>query len=107
MHPDLAGSFSFVIGSLFFLATAMVFGSVVSASIWEPFWRAIMAMTQVYFGKKGLELTHKKFMNTIKWDAPPPYGVRFTPATACPINQGVLGSGGDTFPATVFIYVDD
>ena len=34
MHPDLAGSFSFVIGSLFFLATAMVFGLFVSASSW-------------------------------------------------------------------------
>ena len=53
MHPDLDGSFSFVIGSLFFLATSMVFGSVVSASSWEPFWRAIMVVTQVYFGKEG------------------------------------------------------
>ena len=53
MQPGLAGSFSFVIGSLFFLDTAMVFGLVVSASSWEPFWRAIMATTQIYFGKKG------------------------------------------------------
>ena len=59
MHPDLAGSFSFVVGSIFFLATAMVFGLVVSESSWEPFRRAIMAMTHVYFGKKGLEVTHK------------------------------------------------
>ena len=86
MHPDLAGSFSFVIGSIFFLATAMVFGLVVSASSWEPFRRAIMVMTQVYFGKQGLDLTNKHFMAMLKWDAPPPDGIKFTPATACPIN---------------------
>ena len=59
MHPYFSGSLSFVIGSLFFLVTAKVFGSVVSASSWGPFRRAIMAMTQGNFGKKGLEVTHK------------------------------------------------
>ena len=107
MHPDLAGSLRFVIGSFFFLDTAMVFGLVVSASSWEPFRHAIMAMNQVYFVKNGLEVTHKKIMTMLQWDAPPPDGVRFTPATACPINQGVLGACGEPLPTPVFIYVDD
>ena len=64
-------------------------------------------MNQVHFGKKGLEVTHQKFMNMIQWDAPPPNGIRFTPARACPINQGVLGSDGDPLPTPAFIYVDD
>ena len=43
----------------------------------------------------------------IKWHAPPPAGVRLTTAKACPINQGVLGSGGDPLPTPFFFYVDD
>ena len=66
-----------------------------------------MVMTQVYFGQQGLDLTHKHFMAMLKWDAPPPDGITFTPATACPINQGVLGADGDPLPNPVFIYVDD
>ena len=66
-----------------------------------------MVMTQVYFGKQGLDLKHKHFMAMLKWDTPPPDGIAFTPAAACPINQGVLGADGDPLPTPVFIYVDD
>ena len=66
-----------------------------------------MDMNQVYFGKKGLEVTHQKFMNMIQWDYPPPKLLRFTLARAFPINQCALGSDGDPLPTPVFIYVDD
>ena len=35
--PDACGAFSFAARSLFCLTTAIVFGSVISASSWEPF----------------------------------------------------------------------
>ncbi len=37
MHADLTGTFGFLAGGYFNLATAMVFGSTASASSWEPF----------------------------------------------------------------------
>ena len=40
-NPDLVGAFGFLVGKLNFAANAMVFGSVASASSWEPFRRAI------------------------------------------------------------------
>ena len=71
IHPDLTGAFIFVIGSLFFLATAMVFGSVTSASSWEPFRRAIMAMAQIYFVKEGIKEKHTKYLDMLVWYGPP------------------------------------
>jgi hypothetical protein len=37
IHPNLTGAFGFKAGGFYNLATAMVFGSVISASSWEPF----------------------------------------------------------------------
>ena len=55
IYPDPTGSFSFVIGSMFFLATAILFFSVMSASSWEPFRRDVMVMAQIYFAKEVLK----------------------------------------------------
>ena len=60
IHPDLAGAFGFIIGPLFYAANAMVFGSVASATSWEPFRRAISALASFYFGKGFPLLKHKK-----------------------------------------------
>ncbi len=48
IHADLTGAFGFLAGSYFNLATAMVLGSTASASSWEPFRRAIQALSVVY-----------------------------------------------------------
>ena len=37
IHPNLTGTFGFMAGGYYNLATAMVFGSTTSASSWEPF----------------------------------------------------------------------
>ncbi len=37
IHPNLTGAFGFVAGGYYNLATAMVFGSTMSAPCWEPF----------------------------------------------------------------------
>ena len=37
IHLDLTGTFGFMTGGYYNLATAMVFGSTTSASSWEPF----------------------------------------------------------------------
>jgi hypothetical protein len=37
IHPNLTGAFGFMAGDDYNLATAMVFGSTMSASSWEPF----------------------------------------------------------------------
>jgi hypothetical protein len=60
IHADLTGTFGFLAGGYFNLATAMVFGSTASASSWEPFWRAIQALTVVYAHRHDLIKKHKK-----------------------------------------------
>ncbi len=45
IHADLTGTFGFLAGGYFNLATAMVFGSTTSVSSWEPFQRAIQALS--------------------------------------------------------------
>ena len=47
--PDLVGAFGFIVGPLYFLANAMVFGSIASASSWEPFRVAIAAIAVTLF----------------------------------------------------------
>ena len=46
IHPDLTGAFGFLATNLYFLAIAMVFGSNTSAACWEPFRRAIEALSK-------------------------------------------------------------
>ena len=59
INPDLVGAFGFLTGAYYFAANAMVFGSVASASSWEPFRRAIECLAAVYFANKSLAIKHK------------------------------------------------
>ena len=52
IHPDLTGAFGFLVGNLYCLAIAMVFGSNTSAASWEPFRRAIEGLS------KKLQINH-------------------------------------------------
>jgi hypothetical protein len=57
--PDLSGAFGFLMPpmGMYFLASAMVFGSVVSAACWEPMRRAIEIMTTVHFATFPVDVT--------------------------------------------------
>ena len=44
IFADLVGAFGFIIGPLYYAANAIVFGSVASASSWEPFRNTIAAI---------------------------------------------------------------
>ena len=101
------GAFGFLVGSLYFAVNAMVFGSVTSASSWEPFWRAIQCLALAYFSNTLLVEKHKHWLHMIKWAEEPQLGVCFTPAKACSSNKGVLDSAGRPQPTPHFIYVDD
>ena len=54
LHADLTGAFGFFAGGYYNLATAMVFGSTASASSWEPFRRAIEALSVLYLDRPEL-----------------------------------------------------
>ncbi len=59
IHADLTGAFGFLAGGYYNLATAMVFGSTAYTSSWEPFRRAIQALTVVYAHRCDLIKKHK------------------------------------------------
>ena len=107
INPDLVGAFGFLVGALYFAANAMVFGSVASASSWEPFRRAIQCLALTYFANKSLVVKHKYWLDMIKWADEPKPGVCFTPAKACPLNKGIMDPTGTPRHTPHFIYVDD
>ena len=107
IHPDLVGAFGFLIGSLWFAANAMVFGSVASASSWEPFRVAIAAMATAYFCRTELVQKHKDLLSKISWETKPTEKVHFVQAKACTKCRGVLNDDGTRVPSPHNIYVDD
>ena len=105
--PDLVGAFGFVIGSIYFASNAMVFGSVVSASTWEPFRRAIAALATSYYFSNGLVKQHWSLLKLVQWDAAAGPDVTFARARRCDLNPGVFHQDGSRKATPHFIYVDD
>jgi hypothetical protein len=106
IHADLTGAFGILAGGYCNLATAMVFGSTTSASNWEPFRRAIQALTVVYAHRRDLIKKHKTFLNMISWEPFDP-SPDLTKAVPCSINTGVINDQGTKVPLPARIYVDD
>jgi hypothetical protein len=67
IHADLTGAFGFLAGGYFNLASVMALGSTTSASSWEPFGRAIQALSVVYVHCCDLIEKHRKFLDMISW----------------------------------------
>ena len=67
----------------------MVFGSIASAFSWEPFCRAIKAMSVVYANRPDLVLKHQKYLDMIQWATIDP-SAKLTKAIPCSINKGGL-----------------
>jgi hypothetical protein len=84
----------------------MVVGSIASASSWEPFRRAIEALSAVYANRPDLVRKHKKYLDMINWATIDP-SVVLTKAVACAITQGVLDGTGVARPRPARIFVDD
>ncbi len=106
IHADLIGTFGFLAGGYFNLATAMVFGSTATASSWEPFQCAIQALSVVYAHRRDLIEKHRKFLNMISWlaqDSSPDLA-RVIP---CSLNTGVLDNQGNKVPLPARIYLDN
>jgi hypothetical protein len=106
IHADLTGAFGFLAGSYFNLATAMDFGSTASASSWEPFQRAIQALSVVYAHRHNLINKHRKFLDMISW-APLDPAPDLAKAVPCSINTGVLNDQGMKVLLPASIYVND
>ena len=107
IHPDLTGAFGFLAANLYFLAIAMVFGSNTSAACWEPFRRAIEALSKKFANRPDLVEKHKKYINMIKWDVPTAQFEKPVKANMCPLNPGVIDESGNKIYHPSRIWVDD
>ena len=107
IFADLVGAFGFMLGPWYIAANAMVFGSVASASSWEPLRRAIAGVALACFYRKGLVEKHKKMIDMITWTRESTDGVRFARATKCSHNKGIINEDGTEQPSPHHIYVDD
>jgi hypothetical protein len=105
IHADLTGAFGFLSEGYFNLATAMAFGSIASASSWEPFRHAIQALSVVYAHRHNLIDKHRKFLDMISW-APLNPAPDLAKAVPCSINTGVLNDQGmkNPLPARIYVY---
>ena len=72
----------------------MAFGSVVSASTWEPFRCAIAALATGLYDTAGLVAKHESLLRLVEWAKPPDGNVIFSRATACSLNPGIFDSKG-------------
>jgi hypothetical protein len=106
IHADLTVVFGFIADKLYYLATAMVFGSTASASSWEAFRQAIKALTKVFTKRPNLVIRHKKFINMLKWEEIDP-SAKLTPAFSCTINCGIMDDAGNWLDLPARIYVNN
>ena len=110
VSADLTGALGFIAGGYYNLATAMVFGSTASASSWEPFRRAIQALSMLFADRPELVKKHKTFLDMIRWDPVDeslPSNLPITPAIPCALNKGILDDQGHRAALPARIYVDD
>ena len=84
----------------------MVFGSTASASSWEPFWRAIESLSEVFANHPNLAQKHKKYHDMIGWTKLDP-DTPITPTFASEINNGIFAADGTEKNLPARIYVDD
>jgi hypothetical protein len=89
IHVDLTGAFGFFADDLYNFATAMVFGSTVSASSWESFRQVIEALTKVFAYRTDLVIKHKKYLDMLKWEEID-HSTKKVHAFPCAINQGIV-----------------
>lgn len=86
----------------------MVFGSVASASSWEPFRRAIAALAESYFGREDLVARHRVMLDSLDLSSPSiDASSPITLATRCSKNAGIFLADGTARKTPHFIYVDD
>ena len=78
----------------YFIATAMVFGSIVSASCWEPFRRAIEKMTEVYYDNPELETKYAGYLEQLNFEPIPEKSFKCTQASPCKYNTGIINENG-------------
>ena len=106
-QPSLAAAFGFMIMGYYFIATAMVFGAVISATSWEPFRRAIETMTRVYSLRTDLADKHKHYLDMISLKPLPTEDTEYVKAIPDSLNPVVVDEEGRQMPIPNFIYVDD
>ncbi len=93
-------------GGYYNLATAMVFGSTTSASSWEPFRRAIEALSMAYTDRPDLVIMHKYYLDLISWAKHDPTA-KITPAFPCSMNKETLEVHDNRAKLPARIYLDD
>ncbi len=106
LHADLTGAFGFLAGGYYNLATAMVFESTASASSWEPFHRAIEALSLLHLNRPLLVKKHQEYLSMLSW-AMIDDTTDISPAVSCAINPGIMDEFGNPVPRPARIYVDD
>jgi hypothetical protein len=103
---DVTGAFGYVAEGLYFVSTSHVFGSNISASLWEALWQAIQKMITVLSTNGGLVNKHRELLDLLKWQEAPAE-VELVQAFSCKINPGIKEEPGIITLLSANIYFED
>ncbi len=106
IHADLTEAFGFAAGGYYNLATAMVFGSTISASSWEVYRRAIEGMSKEFANSPDSVIKHCCYLDMIWWAEIDP-NAKITLAVACAILGGLPTKAKGEIRLKACIFVDD
>jgi hypothetical protein len=87
-----------------------VFGSIASASSWEPFQVVIAALAMAYFFVPNLVAKHDWLLQKVRWSSDatsPPGSMTIVHAQPCSWHTGVFDSASCRLPTKHNIYVDN
>jgi hypothetical protein len=110
IFPNLVEAFGFIVGPIFYAANAGVFGSIASASSWEPFRVAIAALATAYFFFPDLVTKHDWLLQKLRWSdvsSPCPGSTTIVRTRPCSWHKGVFDSAGRRLQTKHNIYVDN
>ena len=108
LHPDIIGAFAFLIDEILYLPAGNVFGGVTSASSWEPFRRAIIALAKEKCKDPTLVDKHAAFLAIIQWDDDTiDSSITYVKAFRDRFNKGVFNDDGTRQLTESDVFVDD
>ncbi len=68
--------------------------------------QAIESLTKVFANRPDLVISHKKFIDLLKWEEIDP-SVELTPALSCTINHGIIDDTGNRIDLPTRIYANN
>ena len=109
-HPNIMGSFSYIISGALFLSCGQPFHTNFNPSNWEVVRQVLEHFATQLFYDKSLHAKHGKFLGRLTWDCSlnsQSSASQFTKAQWDALNAAIMDASGNALPTPHYVYVDD